>query len=234
MPGLGNLLLNLAFNQSPFLVAALFDSLGPHLWGYSLLGGVLPWLGLTLSGFALSPRPLRTAGIAATARADWEKAYLISLPAWIYTLLTVNISSNSPDIASACLQIHLYLCFASFLAETDERTRLSAFGTLLVLAALSLSIKLNSVFLVAMIAVLALAVLLDSFRTGEPRPPTNSFCRASGCGHLLPMGLPGNRYVRVSILPVERAWRSLCLANSRLGRIALLQHHCVLGATALL
>ncbi len=151
VPGLGNLLLNLAFNQSPFLVAALFDSLGPHLWGYSLLGGVLPWLGLTLSGFALLQglcallelrRPLEPI----------EKAYLISLPAWIYTLLTVNISSNSPDIASACLQIHLYLCFASFLAETDERTRLSAFGTLLVLAALSLSIKLNSVFLVATIA----------------------------------------------------------------------------------
>jgi hypothetical protein len=159
VPGLGNLLLNLAFNQSPFLVAALFDSLGPHLWGYSLLGGVLPWLGLTLSGFALLQglcallelrRPLEPI----------EKAYLISLPAWIYTLLTVNISSNSPDIASACLQIHLYLCFASFLAETEEKTRWSAFGTLLVLAALSLSIKLSSAFLVATISALAVAVMI--------------------------------------------------------------------------
>jgi hypothetical protein len=159
VPGLGNLLLNLAFNQSPFLVAALFDSLGPHLWGYSLLGGLLPWFGLTLSGFALLQglcaflelrRPLEPI----------EKAYLISLPAWIYILLTVNISSNSPDIPSACLQIHLYLCFASFLADTEEKTRRSIFGTLLILAALSLSIKLNSVFLLAAIAVLALAVLL--------------------------------------------------------------------------
>ena len=124
-----------------------------------MLGGVLPWLGLTLSGFALLQglcallelrRPLEPI----------EKAYLISLPAWIYTLLTVNISSNSPDIPSACLQIHLYLCFASFLADSEEKTRRSVFGTLLILTALSLSIKLNSVFMVAAIAVLALAVLL--------------------------------------------------------------------------
>ena len=48
-------------------------------------------------------------------------------------------------VPSASLQIHLHLCFASFLAETKETPR-SAFETLL-LAALSLSIKLNSVFL---------------------------------------------------------------------------------------
>ena len=53
---------------------------------------------------------------------------------------------------SACLQIHLYLRFASFFAETEEKTRRSAFGTLLILAALRLSIKLNSVFLVTTIA----------------------------------------------------------------------------------
>jgi hypothetical protein len=159
VPGLGNLLLNLAFNQSPFLVAALFDSLGPHLWGYSLLGGVLPWVGLTLSGFALLQGLCAFLELRRPLEAI-EKAYLISLPAWIYTLLTVNISSNSPDIPSACLQIHLYLCFASFLADTEEKARRSLFGTLLILAALSLSIKLNSVFLAATIAVLVLAVLL--------------------------------------------------------------------------
>ena len=38
VPGLGNLLLELGFNQAAFLVPSLFDSLGPHLWGYSLLG----------------------------------------------------------------------------------------------------------------------------------------------------------------------------------------------------
>lgn len=159
VPGLGNLFLNLGFNQSPFLVASLFDSLGPHLWGYSLLGGVLPWIGLSLSIFALLQ------GLCALLEfrgplEPIEKAYLISSPAWIYTLLTVNISSNSPDIPSACLQIHMFLCFASFLAAKDNVSLRGAFVTLLILAALSLSVKLNSAFLVATMGVLALAVLI--------------------------------------------------------------------------
>ena len=68
VPGLGNLLLHLGFNQSAFLVPSFFDSLGPHLWGYSLLGGLLPWLGLTLSGFALAPGIVRGVRNAKTAR----------------------------------------------------------------------------------------------------------------------------------------------------------------------
>lgn len=161
--GLGNLFLNLAFNQSPFLVAALFDSFGPHLWGYSLLGGVLPWMGLSLGVFALIQ------GLCALLEfrgrlEPIEKAYLISLPAWIYTLLTANISSNSPDIPSACLQIHLFLCFASLLAAKDTEAARDVFTAMLILAALSLSVKLNSVFLVTTISALALAVLV--FRCG--------------------------------------------------------------------
>jgi hypothetical protein len=169
VPGLGNLLLNLAFNQSPFLVASLFDSLGPHLWGYSLLGGILPWLGLTLSGFAL------VQGLCALLelrkRLDpIEKAYAISFPAWIYTVLTVNISSNSPDIPSACLQIHLFLCFASLLAAKESEAMLSEFGQLIILGALSLCVKLNSVFFVAAIGLISVAVAL--VRIG-PQPLVN-------------------------------------------------------------
>jgi len=159
VPGLGNLYLNLAFNQSPFLVASLFDSLGPHLWGYSLLGGVLPWLGLSLSGFALL-QGLCTMLEFRGRLEPIERAYLISLPAWIYTLLTPNISSNSPDIPSACLQIHVFLCFASFLAARDDSTIRSGFAILLVLAALSLAVKLNSAFFVATISLLSLLVLM--------------------------------------------------------------------------
>ena len=157
--GLGNLLLNLAFNQSPFLVAALFDSLGPHLWGYSVLGGVLPWIGISLSGFALLQGFCALLELRRRLE-PIEKAYLISLPAWVYTLLTANISSNSPDIPSACLQIHLYLCFASLLATAEERALRGAFVTLVILATLSLSTKLNSVFLVATMSALALAVVI--------------------------------------------------------------------------
>ena len=93
VPGLGNLLLELGFNQSAFLVPSLFDSLGPHLWGYSLLGGVLPWLGLTLSGFALL-QGLCAVFVLRKRLEPIEKAYAISLPAWIYTLLINNISSQ--------------------------------------------------------------------------------------------------------------------------------------------
>ena len=79
MPGLGNLLLKLRFNQSAFLVASFFDSLGPHLWGYSLLGGVLPWMGLTLSCFALL-QGLCAVFVLRRRLEPIEKAYAISLP----------------------------------------------------------------------------------------------------------------------------------------------------------
>jgi hypothetical protein len=167
VPGLGNLQFHLGFNQSAFLVTSLFDSLGPHLWGYSLLGGLLPWLGLTLSGFALLQG--LCAVLARRKRLEpIEKAYAISLPAWIYTVLVNNISSNSPDIPSACLQIHLFLCFASFLAAGEEsQAILSKFAELILLGALSLCVKLNSIFFVAVIGLLSIGVA--SIRIGAPR-----------------------------------------------------------------
>ena len=107
--GLGNLILNLGFNQSAFLVTSFLDSLLPGRIGLWLVGGLLPWLGLTLSTYAL----IR---LFAKRRGDdrrLEMAYAISLPAWIYTLLGNNISSGSPDVASSCLMIHLFLTFAA-------------------------------------------------------------------------------------------------------------------------
>ncbi len=166
VPGLGNLLLELGFNQSAFLVPSLLDSLGPHLWGYSLLGGVLPWLGLTLSGFALV-QGLCAVFVMRKRLEPIEKAYAISLPAWIYTLLVHNISANSPDIALACLQIHLFLCFASFLAARGSKAILLQLSELIILGALSLCIKLNSLFFVAAIGLLSIGVALT--RIGAPR-----------------------------------------------------------------
>jgi hypothetical protein len=167
VPGLGNLLLNLGFNQSPFLVASLFDSLGPHLWGYSLLGGVLPWIGLTFSCFALLQGLCAVFSIRKRLE-PIEKAYAISLPAWVYTVLVNNISSNSPDIPSACLQIHLFLCFASFLAAAKEgQAILSEFGELISIGTLSLCVKLNSIFFVAAIGLLSVGLVLT--RIGAPR-----------------------------------------------------------------
>ena len=54
VPGLVNVQEHLAFNQSAFLVISLVDSLVPNRWGLLLVGGFLPWLGLTLSAFALA------------------------------------------------------------------------------------------------------------------------------------------------------------------------------------
>ena len=145
VPGLGNLLLHLGFNQSAFLVPAFLDSLGPHLWAYSLLGGIFPWLGLTLSVFALV-QGLCALFLLRRRLEPIEKAYAISLPAWMYTLLINNISGNSPDIALACLQIHIFLCFASFLAARGSQAVRLQLSELIILSALSVCVKLNSVF----------------------------------------------------------------------------------------
>ena len=160
VPGLGNLLLHLGFNQSAFLAPAFLDSLGPHLWSYSLLGGVLPWLGLTLSVFGL------VQGVCALfllrrRLEPIETAYAISLPAWIYTLLINNISGNSPDVALACLQTHLFLCFASFLGAKGSPAVRLQLTELIVLCALSVCVKLNSVFFAAAIGLLSIGVALN-------------------------------------------------------------------------
>jgi hypothetical protein len=166
VPGLGNLLLHLGFNQSAFLVPAFLDSLGPHLWAYSLLGGVFPWLGLTLSVFALV-QGLCALFLLRRRLQPIEKAYAISLPAWLYTLLINNISGNSPDIALACLQIHLFLCFASFLAARGSPAVRLQLAELIVLCALSVCVKLNSVFFAAAIGLLSIGVAFT--HVGVPR-----------------------------------------------------------------
>jgi len=166
VPGLGNLLLHLGFNQSAFLAPAFLDSLGPHLWGYSLLGGVLPWLGLTLSIFALV-QGVFALFVLRRRLEPIEKAYAISLPAWIYTLLINNISGNSADVALACLQIHLFLCFASLLAARGSPAVRLQLTELIVLCALSVCVKLNSVFFAAAIGLLSIGVSLSHI--GVPR-----------------------------------------------------------------
>ena len=117
--GLGNLILNLGFNQSAFLVTSFLDSLLPQRIGLWLVGGLLPWLGLTLSTFAL----IRLFFRRRSRRSHLEIAYAISLPAWLYTLLGNNISSGSPDVTSSCLMIHLFLTFAAFIMTADKTER---------------------------------------------------------------------------------------------------------------
>ncbi len=140
VPGLGNLLFNLGFNQSAFLVTSFLDSLLPDRIGLWLVGGLLPWLGVTLSTYAL----IRLVAARRVRRSALEVAYAISLPAWIYTLLGNNISSGSPDVTSSCLIIHLFLTFAAFIMTADQAERARLFGDLWVLAAVCLCAKLNT------------------------------------------------------------------------------------------
>ena len=155
--GVGNLIWNLGFNQSAFLVTSFLDSLLPERLGLWLVGGLLPWFGLTLSAYALlrlfSKRARRR-------RSRLEIAYAISLPAWIYTLLGNNISSGSPDVISSCLIIHLFLTFAAFIMTVDKAERAQLFGALLLLGAICLCIKLNTLGIVAGVCGVAILFLI--------------------------------------------------------------------------
>jgi hypothetical protein len=154
--GVGNLILNLAFNQSAFLVTSLLDSLLPDRMGLWLVGGLLPWLGLTLSIYGL----LRVLAARKTRRPPLEVAYAISLPAWIYTLLGNNISSGSPDVTSSCLIIHLFLTFAAFIMTADRTDRGRLFGDLWLLGAVCLCIKLNTLGMVVGVYIVAVLFLI--------------------------------------------------------------------------
>ena len=161
--GLGNLILNLGFNQSAFLVTSFVDSLLPDRIGLWLAGGLLPWLGLTLSLFAL----LRLLAARKAHRSPLELAYAISLPAWVYTLLGNNISSGSPDVTSSCLMIHLFLSFAAFVMTADRGERTGTLGELWVLGAICVCLKLNALGMVLGIcAASTLFLLLEKDLTG--------------------------------------------------------------------
>jgi hypothetical protein len=171
--GVGNLILNLGFNQSAFLVTSLLDDLLPDRIGLWLVGGLLPWLGLTLSTYAA----VRLLAARKVRRSPLEIAYAISLPAWIYTLLGNNISSGSPDVTSSCLLIHLFLTFAAFVMTADNLARARLFGDLWILSAICVCLKLNTLGMVVGIcftAVLFLIVQRDFCRAGR------SYLRWSG------------------------------------------------------
>ena len=156
VPGLGNLLLNLGYNQSAFLVSAFLDGLLPDRIGLWFVGGLLPWLGLTLSVYAL----IRLLSARRAQRSSLELAYAVSMPAWIYTLLGNNISSGSPDVASSCFIIHFFLSFAAFVMSADRVEKARTLGDLWVLGAVCLCLKLSSLGVVAGVLIAAVLFLL--------------------------------------------------------------------------
>jgi len=157
VPGLANLQGHLGFNQPGFLVTALLDAILPERWGIFLIGGILPWMGLTSAVFSLSCLGLHAFGKLETPR-PMTVAYACSLPVWIYAFLYENLSSGSPNLILACLMIHLFLVFACFLFSPDER--FENLGEILVLGAACLCLKLTSVGFVLSVWAIAAAVMI--------------------------------------------------------------------------
>ena len=158
VPGLSNVQDHLGFNQSAFLATSFFDSLMPHRWGLFLVGGILPWLGLTLSLFAMVRLAL-SRFVREEHTQPIEVAYAVSLPAWIFIFVGGDTSSATPDCTSACLMLHFFLIFACFmLARVNERH--NYLGEILFLGALCICIKLNTLGLVAGIWALCVVTLL--------------------------------------------------------------------------
>jgi hypothetical protein len=148
VPGLVNLQPHLGFNQSAFLLTSAIDTLVPDHRGLFFVGGLLPWLGLSLSSLAIVRMAFGQLGKELAAR-PIEIAYAISLPAWIFVLVSGNSSSASPDSISFCLILHLFLVFSCFVASTDHPERSQNLGELLFLGAACLCVNPNSLAFVA-------------------------------------------------------------------------------------
>lgn len=141
VPGLANVQGHLGFNQPGFLTTSFFDAILPDRWGIFLIGGILPWLGLSSAVFSLFCLGLHALGKVGPPR-PLAVAYACSLPVWIYAFLNENLSSGSPNLTLACVMIHLFLVFSCFLFCRDERE--ANLGEVLVIGAACLCVKLTS------------------------------------------------------------------------------------------
>jgi hypothetical protein len=159
VPGLVNVQEHLALNQSAFLVIALIDSVIPNRWGVFLAGGFLPWLGLTLSLFAIL-RLIVFAIRKQPGATPIETAYAISLPAWLFTLANAHISSASPDCIISCLCIHLFIVFAAFVASNDQQERVTHLSEIMLLGAACIVVKSICAGLILAVWGVCLAILV--------------------------------------------------------------------------
>jgi hypothetical protein len=157
LPGLANVQGHLGFNQPGFLFTALLDSLLPERWGIFIVGGILPWLGLTFALFALFSLGLHSIGKLGAPR-PLTVAYACSLPVWIYAFLNENLSSGSPNLVVACVMIHLFLLFACSLFRLDAQE--SNVAEVFVIGTACLCLKLTSLGFVFSIWAVTAAVLL--------------------------------------------------------------------------
>ncbi len=213
VPGLANVQGHLGFNQSGFLFTTLFDAILPERWGIFLVGGILPWLGLASSLFALFCLGLHASGKLGSPRSI-TVAYACSLPVWIYAFLYENLSSGSPNLIVACVMIHLFLVFACFLFSPDEQSE--NLGEILVIGAACLCLKLTSLGFVLSIWAIAVGCNDSSSKMADPRIAAVAACPRNMRGHALRVGLSRRLPFRLPIFPVEFSRGTRGLARARL------------------
>jgi hypothetical protein len=110
--GLVNVQPHLGFNHSAFLVTSFVDSLVPDRRSLSLIGGILPWSGLSLSLFAMVRIVLFRLLKNKSVLPPIEVAYAISIPAWLFALAGGNVTSASPDSVFGKSALHIALLAA--------------------------------------------------------------------------------------------------------------------------
>jgi hypothetical protein len=162
--GLVNLQPHLGFNQSAFLLTSVLDTLVPNRRGIFFIGGVLPWLGLSLSFFSIV-RMAVSQFWKVSATQPIEIAYAISLPAWIFVFVGGSISGASPDSISFCLMLHFFLVFSCFIMSSDAKERCRNLGEIFFVGATSLCVKPSSFALVGgALIICSLSLLLSRER----------------------------------------------------------------------
>jgi hypothetical protein len=172
VPGLGNLASRLAFNQSFFVYVAALNLYPFFNHGYAIANSFL--FLLTFATFVGFLRPVfKRPSILLTSHPFRYLPALFALPLIGYIALSSKIlSSPEPDLASAFLQLALFVIFVHSIADwINGQHALNYYAMLLtILAATSVTIKLSNLAFSSIISVFILAYIWQSahrrFRDG--------------------------------------------------------------------
>jgi len=168
IPGLGNLHGRLAFNQSffPYVAALNFYPFFNH--GYAIANSSLVLLSfLTFFEIFL----LDAENWAGNFQKNFSLQFLASLfclPILIYWPLSQYgcLSSPSPDLTSGLMQLVLFIIFCNILDSLIKTGRAprTLIGTILILSATAITVKLSNLFFCITILSLVLATSQKNFR----------------------------------------------------------------------
>ncbi len=149
VPGLVHLHGRLAFNQSFFAYVAALNFYPLFNHGHNLANSFLMLAVLAEFG-ASAERTARGRGTPA----DFAAALL--LPPLAYLAATEDLAAPSPNLASALLQILLFVSFARQME--DERDKNANLSFILILSATAVTVKLSNLFFAAAISLPLLAL----------------------------------------------------------------------------